>query len=69
MMGVQDPPQDKLFYTHLNLEQRIRKNHPLRKIAQLIDFTFLYKEVADTYGSKGNVSVPPPVILKLRACK
>jgi len=65
MMGVQDTPQDKLFYTHLNLEQRIRKNHPLRKIAQLIDFTFLYKEVEDTYGTKGNVSVPPPVILKL----
>jgi len=65
MMGVQDKPQDKLFYTHLNLDQRIRKNHPLRKIAQLIDFTFLYKEVEDTYGTRGNVSVPPPVILKL----
>ena len=65
MMGVQDPPQDKLFHTHLNLEQRIRKNHPLRKIAELIDFTFVYKEVEDTYGTRGNVSVPPPVILKL----
>jgi len=65
MMGVQDKPQEKLFYTHLNLDQRIRKNHPLRKIAQLIDFTFLYKEVEDKYGTRGNVSVPPPVILKL----
>ena len=65
MMGVQDRPQDKLFYTHLNLEQRVRKNHPLRKIAELIDFTFVYKEVEDTYGTRGNVSVPPPVILKL----
>ena len=26
---------------------------------------FLYNEVKHTYGSKGNVSVPPPVILKL----
>ena len=65
MMGVQDKPQDKLFYTHLHLDQRIRKNHPLRKIAELIDFTFLYKEVEHTYGTRGNVSVPPPVILKL----
>ena len=26
---------------------------------------FIYKEVKDKYGSNGNVSVPPPVILKL----
>ncbi|CAB5169765.1 hypothetical protein D3OALGA1CA_5660, partial [Olavius algarvensis associated proteobacterium Delta 3] len=31
----------------------------------LIDFDFIYDEVEDAYGSKGNVSVPPPVILKM----
>lgn len=65
MMGMQDPPQGKLYYTHFNLDQRIRPNHPLRKIDQLIDFDFIYQEVADRYGCNGNVSVPPPVILKL----
>ena len=30
-----------------------------------IDFDFIYGEVADKYGRNGNVSVPPPVILKL----
>jgi transposase len=65
MMGIQDPPQGKLFYTNINLDQRIRANHPLRKINQLIDFDFAYQEVESTYGSNGNVSVPPPVILKL----
>jgi transposase len=65
MMGFEEPPQEKLFYAHINLDQRIRPNHPLRKIAQSIDFEFVYKEVEARYGAKGNVSVPPPVILKL----
>jgi transposase len=65
MMGRQPDAQQKLFYTCLNLEKRIRKDHILRKIAQLIDFNFIYKQVEDKYGSKGNVSVPPPVILKM----
>jgi transposase len=66
MMGYQ--PQDdqgKLFYYGFNLEKRIRPDHPLRKITHLIDFDFIYGEVKDCYGIKGNVSVPPPVILKL----
>jgi transposase len=65
MMGFEEPSQEKLFYTHINMEQRIRPNHPLRKIAQSIDFEFVYKEVESRYGARGNVSVPPPVILKL----
>jgi len=65
MMGMQAPPQGKLYYTHFNLDQRIRPSHPLRRIDQLIDFDFIYQEVADRYGFNGNVSVPPPVILKL----
>lgn len=65
MMGYQEPPQSKLFYTLFNLEQKVRKNHPLRNIQKTVDFEFTYKEVADTYGDNGHVSTPPPVILKL----
>src|SRR3989337_3260095 len=65
MMSYQDPPQRKLFYMGINLDKRIRKNHPLRKIRELIDFDFIYKEVEGKYGYNGNESVPPPVILKL----
>ncbi len=65
MMGRQPDAQQKLFYTCLNMEKRIRKDHILRKIANLIDFDFIYKQVEDKYGNKGNVSVPPPVILKM----
>jgi len=65
MMGHQPPYQNKLFIAGFNLEKRIREDHILRKIAQQIDFNFIYREVKDTYGDNGNVSVPPPVILKM----
>jgi transposase len=66
MMGRQAKGQQvKMFYQGFSLEQRVRTDHPLRKINQLIDFDFTYKEVAGSYGVNGNVSVPPPVILKL----
>jgi transposase len=65
MMGHQPPLQAQLFYTGFNLETRVRADHPLRAIASRIDFDFSYDEVAGRYGDNGNVSVPPPVILKL----
>jgi len=65
MMGYQPSFQHKLFTMGFNLEKRIRKDHILRKILETIDFDFIYKEVEGTYGENGNVSTPPPVILKM----
>jgi len=65
MMGRDETPQPSLFYTSFNLDKRIRPNHPLRKVAKVIDFGFVSDEVEHLYGTNGNVSVPPPVILKL----
>ena len=65
MMGKQSGYQHKLFMTGFNLDKRIRTDHPLRNIAATIDFDFIYHEVKDSYGDNGNVSVPPPVILKM----
>jgi transposase len=65
MMGEQTGIQPKIFYPHMNLEQRIPRTHLLRRIQEQIDFNFIYAEVKDTYGSNGNVSIPPPVILKM----
>lgn len=65
MMGRETDVQNKLFYTAINLDCRIRKDHILRKIDQYIDFDFIYHEVKASYGDNGNVSVPPPVILKM----
>jgi transposase len=65
MMGREKPPQPALFYHRFNLEQRVRKDHLLRKIDAALDFDFIYGEVEHLYGKNGNVSVPPPVIMKL----
>lgn len=64
-MGRQADYQHKLFITGFNLDERIHKDHILRKISEKIDFDFIYEEVEDTYGTNGNVSVPPPIILKM----
>ena len=65
MMGRIDNDQERLFYYSVDLDARVRANHPLRGIHETIDFDFICDEVANKYGSKGNVSIPPPVILKL----
>lgn len=65
MMGHQEGFQPKLFYHQINLDQRVPKDHTLRKIQEKIDFDFVYGEVKDTYGDNGNVSIPPAVILKM----
>ncbi len=64
-MGYGLPPNDPLFSYRVQLETRVRKDHPLRKIKERVDFDFIYREVEKTYGTNGNVSVPPPVVLKL----
>jgi len=65
MMGQHSGNQPQLFYYNLNLEERVPKNHVLRKIREKIDFDFIYQEVKECYGDNGNVSVPPPIILKM----
>ncbi len=65
MMGRQSQFQNKLFCTEINLEQRVRKNHILRKVKRHIDFDFIYNEVKVKYGINGNESVAPPIVLKM----
>jgi len=64
MMGTHQP-QPSLFAYRVDLEQRIRPDHPLRRVAAVVDFSFVRAEVAACYGHNGNVSVDPVVILKL----
>jgi transposase len=65
MMGCQNGFESKLFYHQINLEKRVPRDHLLRKIQEKIDFDFIYAEVRETYGDNGNISIPPPVILKM----
>lgn len=45
MMGQHPPGQETLFNTNIILEERVRNNHPLRRINELIDFELIYKKV------------------------
>jgi transposase len=65
MMGKQKTVQESLFSYNVSLDVRVRKDHVLRKIQQTVDFSFIYKEVEHLYGERGNVSVPPVIILKM----
>ena len=64
MMGQQKTERE-LFSYAVNLEKRVRSDHPLRRVAGQIDFKFVREEVARCYGVKGNVSVDPEVIMKM----
>jgi transposase len=64
MMGEQKS-EPQLFNYAVNLEKRVRANHPLRQVKAIIDFSFVREEVARCYGRNGNESVPPEVILKM----
>ena len=65
MVGRQAPQETKLFYYDICLERRIPQNHLLRKVKDIMDFDFVYPIVRDYCGKNGNVSVPPPVIMKM----
>lgn len=64
MMG-QRKSEPQLFNYAVNLEKRVRANHPLRQVKRAIDFGFVREEVAHCYGKNGNESVAPEVILKM----
>jgi transposase len=64
MMG-QHEGQKELFSYGVDLDRRVRAEHPLRRVQAMIDFTFARAAVAHTYGENGNVSVDPVVLLKL----
>jgi len=64
MMGIHQA-QPEFFSYRVNLEHRVRKDHPLRRVAQVIDFTFVRAEVARFYGHNGNEGVDPIILTKL----
>lgn len=57
-------PQPKLFY-QISLEERVPQDHLLRKIASIVDFSFLYDYVRPYYSHTGAPSADPVVIFKM----
>ena len=65
MMGRQAKVQNQLFYSSVNLEQRVPQNHIYRKVKRSFHFDYIYHKVKDTYGINGNESLAPHIILKV----
>ena len=63
-MGIHQP-QSELFSYRVNLGHRLRKDHPLRRVAAALDFTFVRAEVARFYGHNGNEGIDPIILAKL----
>jgi transposase len=57
--------QAPMWSYEVNLEKRVRNDHPLRRINGVLDLSFVRVQVAHTYGKRGNKSVPPEVILRM----
>jgi transposase len=64
MMG-QHEGQKELFSYSIDLDRRVRADHPLRRAHAMVDFSFAREAVVHTYGRNGHVSVDPVVLLKL----
>jgi transposase len=54
-----------LWSHRVSLDKRVRSDHPLRRINEVLDLDFVRAQVAHTYRRRGNKSVPPEVILKM----
>jgi hypothetical protein len=57
--------QGPMWSYQVNLDKRVRDDHPLQRINRVLDLGFVRRQVAHTYGRCGNKSVPPAVILRM----
>lgn len=64
MMGCKHE-QPALFSDQEDLDKRVRQDHPLRKVREAVDFSFVRQEVSRHDRYNGNVSVDPAVVMKL----
>ncbi len=66
MMGTRASHQEQpLFSYHIQLEQRVPADHPLRQLQAALDLSFVPPAVKDCYGRSGHVSLDPRVVVKM----
>jgi transposase len=65
MMGKPQRREARLFHIGFDLDERIGADHPLRRIDQAVDFSFVRPIVAGLYGYNGQESLDPTLVLKL----
>jgi len=64
MMGRQQT-QHELWAPVPDLFARIPEDHLLRRLERVLDLSFVRAEVANCYGTNGNASVDPVVLMKM----
>jgi transposase len=64
MMGTHQA-QDELFSYRVNLDKRVRADHPLRRINGILDMSFVRPAVQACYGSNGHVGIDPVILVKM----
>lgn len=62
MMGRQNSQLQMII---LDVEAMIPHNHLLRKIDQIVDFSFIYERAAGLYAKSGRPSIDPVVLIKM----
>ena len=64
MMGRQTDDQGHLFYD-FRLDEAVPDDHPVRKIAAVLDLSWVYGELAPYYPTLGRPSVDPVLMLRM----
>ena len=59
------PPAQSCLFACVRLEEMIPSDHPLRRIEQTIDFTFIDRLTEPLYSGMGRPSVPPQVLVRM----
>src|SRR5215467_5863712 len=64
MMGRLNHDQAQLFYS-FSLEEAVPNDHPIRKIAAVLDLSWIRSELAPFYPEMGRPSIDPELMLRM----
>src|SRR3974377_463336 len=64
MMGRLNTDQQQLFYSFC-LDEAVPDDHPVRKIAAVLDLSWVHSELAPFYPKLGRPSIDPELMIRL----
>src|SRR3954453_6475941 len=64
MMGRVSHDQEQLFYS-FRLDQAVPQDHPVRKIAAVLDLSWVHSELAPFYPKMGRPSIDPELMIRM----
>jgi transposase len=64
MMGRLNHDQEQLFYS-FRLEEAVSHDHPIRKIAAVVDLSWVHSELAPFYPKMDRPSIDPELMIRM----